>query len=79
MKGGRVQKISDMTKFKVCDLKYKITGVLNIRHMIYKNSVYIQLCILWLHFGKIRLIYSKYFLFSMEIHYYFLWTKHTLK
>lgn len=33
MKGGRVQKISDMTKFKVCDLKYKITGVLNIRQI----------------------------------------------
>lgn len=37
MKGSRLQKMSAITTFKVCDLKCKIIN----KHIIYKNSVYI--------------------------------------
>lgn len=54
MRDSTFQKMNAVTMFKVCDLKYKIINVLNLKHIIYKNSVYVQICV---HFGKIRLIY----------------------
>lgn len=43
----RFQKMNAVTTFKVCFLKYKIINVLNLKHIIYKNSVCTNLCPLW--------------------------------